>query len=200
MLSFRPQDEATFLTSEPTWKVRIGKGWHGRRILGKGSFGVTGLWEYKGDDPNPPAIKQVVVKQTQFSPYSIRSDGRTALDEGNIGLSLAPIKALHLVRQYGGNHLGDRFAEMEHVVKIFLEYCPGGDLGQFIPGTLEAMREEPEPLSEMDAWGIFKCLAFGILAMDKRTEDFSEGADWNDDEELMHCDLKADNSMVLILL
>ncbi|KAI9052629.1 hypothetical protein LZ554_003971 [Drepanopeziza brunnea f. sp. 'monogermtubi'] len=193
MLPFRPQHEAAFLASEPTWRHRIGKGWHGTKFLGRGSFGVTGLWEYQGNDPNPPALRHVVVKQSQLEVYMPGGGHRSALDEGNIGLTLSFIKAKHLVRQYGGNRLGDSFAEMGRVIRIFMEYCPGGDLSQFVPMGLAAMRKKPEPLSEMDCWTIFKCLALGVLAMDKRTEEPLDALEWNDDEELMHCDLKCDN-------
>ncbi|KAI6711357.1 hypothetical protein JHW43_006129 [Diplocarpon mali] len=197
MLAFRPQDEAAFLASEPTWKNRIGQGWHGTKLLGKGSFGVTGLWEYLGDDPKAPALKQVVVKQSQFKEYELGSkSGKTTLDEGNLGLMIAGINARHIVRQYGGNRLGDRFAHMEEVVKIFLEYCPGGDLNQFIPGRAGESRSTkiaPEPLSEMDAWAIFNCLALGVHALDRRSENTFDNIVWEDDEELMHCDLKCDN-------
>lgn len=192
MLAFRPQDEPAFLASEPTWRHRIGQGWQGTKFLGKGSFGVTGLWEYKGDGPNPPALKQVVVKQTQPKAYDLEN-ARSTLDEGNIGFLLSGIRAKHLVRQYGGNRLGDRFAEMEQVVRIFLEYCPGGDLHQFVPARSEAIEQKLEPLSELDLWGIFKCLALGVLAMDKRSEDVLEAQRYNHDEELLHCDIKCDN-------
>ncbi|KAK6582490.1 hypothetical protein PZA11_004898 [Diplocarpon coronariae] len=204
MLAFRPQDEAAFLASEPTWKNRIGQGWHGTKLLGKGSFGVTGLWEYLGDDPKAPALKQVVVKQSQFKEYELGSkSGKTTLDEGNLGLMIAGINARHIVRQYGGNRLGDRFAHMEEVVKIFLEYCPGGDLNQFIPGRAGESRSTkiaPEPLSEMDAWAIFNCLALGVHALDRRSENTFDNIVWEDDEELMHCDLKCDNGESASLL
>lgn len=158
---------------------------------------MTGLWEYKGDASNPPPIKQVVVKQTQFGAYDLggrqHGDNRSTLDEGNLGIVPGSIRAKHLVRQYGGNRLGDRFAEMDKVVRIFLEYCPGGDLQQFLPNEATQVKEDKEPMSEMDLWGKFRCMALGILAMDKRTEDVLDANGWNDDEELMHCDLKPDN-------
>jgi len=195
MLAFRPQDEAVWLASEPTWTSRIGNGWR-IKVLGKGSFGVTGLWEYKGGDSNAPAIKQVVVKQTQFAAYDLGQKSftsRSTLDEGNIGAQLAQIRSRHLIRQYGGNRLGDTFGGMDKVVRLFLEYCPGGDLNQFIPSSLEATGNIPPPLEELDVWQIFHCLAVGLMAMDKKTED-SYDTEWNgDDVEIMHCDLKADN-------
>jgi hypothetical protein len=35
----------------PYWKIGSEFGWKGSVILGKGGFGVAGLLEYKGTDP-----------------------------------------------------------------------------------------------------------------------------------------------------
>jgi hypothetical protein len=32
------------LASESGWKRKLGKGWIGKKVLGKGNFGVAGLW------------------------------------------------------------------------------------------------------------------------------------------------------------
>lgn len=57
------------------------------------------------------------------------------------------------------------------MVRIYLGHCLGGNITSLLPQSAEEMRTKPNPLSEVDAWGIFKCLALGILAMDKRIEE-----------------------------
>jgi len=36
--------EQEWLRSEPNWKQRLGQGWEGVKILGKGRFGIAGHW------------------------------------------------------------------------------------------------------------------------------------------------------------
>lgn len=108
---------------------------------------------------------------------------------------LAKIGSPHLVRQYGGNRVGDSFGEMEEVVKLFLEFCPGGDLDQFLPTSEEDLKNPLPPIDEYDLWAMFHCMALGVTVLDRGTEDITAPA-WNGDAnhtEFMHCDLKMDN-------
>lgn len=195
-LPFLKADRQRFLDSEPQWRDRIGEGFIGKKFLGIGSFGVTGLWEYTSPqyyDPKAPPIKQVVVKMSQLYPAAFEGTGRSVLEEGNIGRIIAGYGSNHLIRQYGGNRVGDRFSEMGDVVKIFLEFCPGGSLDQLLP---QPGQKTQEPLHEADMWQIFNCLAMGVYAMDRESEDMPvPGAPvYNGlDAELLQCDMKPDN-------
>lgn len=51
----------------------------------------------------------------------------------------------HVIRSFGGNRLGDRYEEMDDVVKTFLEFCPGGNGDKFLP---ESNAEEEEVAGE----------------------------------------------------
>ncbi|CZR68808.1 uncharacterized protein PAC_18708 [Phialocephala subalpina] len=194
-LPFLKSDKQKFLDSEPQWRDRVREGFKGKKFLGLGSFGVTGLWEYTSPqyyDPKAPSIKQVVVKMSQMYPAAFEGTGRSVLEEGNIGRIVAGYASNHLICQYGGNRLGDKFGEMGDV-KIFLEYCPGGSLDQLVsqPG-----QKTQEPLREVDMWQIFNCLAMGVYAMERESEDMPvPGAPaYNGlDTELLHCDLEPDN-------
>lgn len=200
---FRDSDAEAWFGSEPEWASRVGEGWKGTKILGKGSKGVAGLWEYRpenGDLSNAPAVRQMVVKMTQLDDSEEQGRRRlngpkTAFDEGDFGVKISKIGSRHLVRQYGGNRLGDYFGEMDRVVKIFLEYCPGGDLDQFFPGSEEEGRNPRKPIHEYDLWTMFHCMAVAIAAMERGTEDIN-AVPWDGEEhdtEFMHCDLKMDN-------
>lgn len=190
-LPFLQEDRQRFLDSEPTWENRIGEGWKGTKFLGAGCFGVTGLWEFEGaPGVSKPAIDKVVVKMAQHYPDAMAKD-RSALEEGEIGRVIQNYFSPHLIRQFGGNRVGERFSEMENVVRTFLEYCPGGTLHALLP---EAGNLNPKPLHEIDLWQIFVCLAEGIYAMDRGNTDLKAPRVIGRNKELMHCDIKADNS------
>jgi serine/threonine protein kinase len=196
-----PEENEAWFASEPDWMSRVGDGWKGTRFLGRGSKGVAGLWEYQPkNDPNAPAITQMVVKMSELDDFDEKFRKRiggpkTAKDEGIIGEKLAQIGSPHLVRQYGGNRIGDEFSEMGRVVKLFLEYCPGGDLEQFFPKNAKELKNPKPPINEYTLWSIFRCMALAITALDRGTEDIKVPA-WNGElnhTEFMHCDLKMDN-------
>lgn len=193
-LAFLPSDEDVFLSSEPQWKSRLGPGWIGTKVLGKGGHGVAGLWEYKGPAESAPAITQVVVKMSEAElPLFIEPETfpRSKIDEGVTLKRLAACQSKHIVKIFGGNRLGDRFGCMGEVVRIFLENCPGGDVSRF----LAPYEQEPlAPLQEVDVWAIFHCMALGLAVMERGTED-PEVLERTDEDkyELVHFDLKPEN-------
>jgi serine/threonine protein kinase len=196
---FRDSDKLLFLASEPQWSQRLGEGWKGIRFLGRGAFGVVGLWEYQGDPtaPSAPKITKVVVKMSCDEPMdqaNLVFGTKSPFEEGWMLEQLAKAGSPHIIRQYGGNKIGDRFGDMDKVVRIFLEYCRGGDLDQFV-GPVGGKAEEP--LSEVDLWTIFRCLAKGVAVLDRGTENPNEQA-WDapypEFPEICHYDIKPDNS------
>jgi hypothetical protein len=70
-LAFRDSQKQMFLDSESNWIQHLGDGWKGVRFLGKGNFGIVGLWEYQGQSTKAPAVTKVVVKA-----ICRRADGR----------------------------------------------------------------------------------------------------------------------------
>ena len=52
-----------WLKSEKYWKYRIGKGWTGKKIMGKGGQGIVGHWSYEGVDRDQKTVKNIAVKQ-----------------------------------------------------------------------------------------------------------------------------------------
>lgn len=193
-------DIEAWLASDSEWATPLGNYWKGKKFLGRGGYGVAGLWEYDGPDP-PPLIQQVVVKQAvrNIDPLDIDigqiGPGRSPLSEGIIGRKLDTAKSNHIVRQFGGNKLGSKFRELNYVVTLFLEFCPGGDMDQFLPRNQDEIDNPPPLLDEEDMWSIFNCMALGIAVMGRGTEDCQQAA-WpgnNPNIEIMHGDLKPDN-------
>jgi serine/threonine protein kinase len=193
--------------SDKNWTRKLGKGWVGKRFLGKGQFGIVGLWEYQGPPQMAPEITQVVVKQVCLDMAHIEPPWgeMTGLSEGTILQKLSKVNTRHIIKMYGGNKLGDRFGEMSVVVKMFLEFCPGGDLEQLLVGWDEdyAPMRRKHVYDESDIWTIFYCLALGIAAMDRGTENSMEPAWFGEGErplppdqqtEICHFDIKPDNS------
>ncbi|KAF4635702.1 hypothetical protein G7Y89_g2395 [Cudoniella acicularis] len=138
------------------------------------------LWEYQGPEgPMAPRLRKVVVKQSEaeedpFAPAPPEGFAKkTPFDEGIHLQNLAAIGSPHILRLYGGNRVGDRFQEMGPVVRLFLEFCEGGDLNKFVadPG-----RERKEPQLEVDIWALFHCMAIGLMVMDRGTEDVAAPA------------------------
>jgi hypothetical protein len=208
---FKDSDAQAWFESEPQWQSRVDVGWKSTKLLGRGSTGVAGLWEYLPADAissstaaTVPKFKHVVVKMSPIDKFANLGRKRingplTAMDESNMGLKLSAIVARHVVHQYRGNRVGDSFGELDEVVQLFLEYCPGGDLDPFFPRTLEEVENPLPPLHEYHFWTLFHCMAVGIMAMDRRTEVVIEAARKGPQAtEFMHCDLKMDNSELLL--
>ena len=197
---FRDSEREQWLASEPTWKHRLGEGWKGVKFLGRGNFGIVGLWRFieTSTTTNPPAIKAVVVKQTcqDLGLSQPVWGGMTAFDEGNILKLLSATKTNHIIKQYGGIKAGEEYGTMDLVIRLFLEYCPGGGLDRLIGGI-----NEPRlgVIEEADIWEIFLCLVLGLIAMDRGTED-PEATPWlgfkhleQSATQICHFDIKPDN-------
>lgn len=119
-----------WLSTSSTW---IGLGnpshWTGIRILGKGGFGVAGLWQYVGPAHLAPVsgIRELCVKQTVVG----RTEKRDVYEEGRILKMLSEVDGCtHVVKMYGG--VEEDVFEGLGVVRLFLEYCVGGDLGRVL--------------------------------------------------------------------
>jgi hypothetical protein len=116
------------LGSSDNWQYfNLGPGRKGKKILGRGSYGIAGLWDYGGPAEAAPAIEQVVVKQIPLSAYD--KDGDPYI-EGNILQLLAGAKSRHIIEQYGPPR--EEPFNGEKVIRLFLEYCPGGTLEKFM--------------------------------------------------------------------
>ncbi|RDW64065.1 hypothetical protein BP5796_10567 [Coleophoma crateriformis] len=178
------QAREAWLNSEATWAHRLGSSWRGVRVLGSGSFGVAGLWQYSASGRHASStrmIKEVVVKQVDVD-YERRSTV-----EGLVLEYLSHLHCKHLVRQFGPLRR-DRYDDRE-VVRIYLEYCPGGDLQKMI-----RRRTGDRSIEEEHIWSVFYCLALGLSAMDRGSEEF--GTSRGTDTELVHFDIKIDNILI----
>ncbi|KAE9367894.1 kinase-like protein [Stipitochalara longipes BDJ] len=183
-----------WLASEVNWKFRIGKGWKGKKVLGEGGQGIVGHWTYEGEDRDQKTVKDLAVKQAlRFGPAYSWGDGLES--EARWLSMLARAKTPHIVKMY--KHLfeeeGQRTFSQDWglVQRIYLEFCPGGDLS----GWLSKYIYNPRNISEEDLWSIFQCLARGVFAIHHGSEDPSSER-YMPNNELVHFDLKPQNILI----
>jgi hypothetical protein len=114
-----------WLEGSSEWTDIVGEGWVPVKVLGRGGFGIAGLWEYKGD--RPKEIMKVVVKQS--------SSIKDAVNEARILRVVNQSRAQHALAIYRDIKFDSCFIPgiAEGVVaRIFLEFCEGGDMNDFI--------------------------------------------------------------------
>lgn len=173
-------DQAKWVKSDSTWKDRLGQGWKGTRFIGQGSYGKVGLWEFEDAKQPEPLIKQIAIKQQEENPFAPEIELEA---EGRIMALLTTIRSKHLVRLYGQPK-----ADTENgnkVVRLFMEYCPGGDLTRLMENMWRNTIAPETPLGEADIWAMFYCLALGVAAIDRGTENPNAEA-WDRPNAVVH--------------
>lgn len=173
-----------WLDSSKDWTYPLGNAWKGSKVLGKGSFGVVGLWQLEGGgDGASPTINKIVVKQ------NIDASGfQKTLKEGDIlyMLSNRPRPSKHILRAYDPPRI-DVYQNV-NVARIILEFCPAGTLSKLIEADRNRGQEvsaPKEPVAEVDMWAIFNCLALGVAMIDRGTED-PNAASWRSKTTIVH--------------
>lgn len=178
-----------WLASEPNWRFRLGDEWHPQRFFSTG-MSALGLWTRGDAEMLPPSqLTHIIVKQTESPPEA------SGPDEAKCYALLNKVNSEHIIKTYRRVHrdlpqrtkiAGD---EGRMVERIYLEYCPGGDLRGFVEGLKLLTRA----LEEEDIWYIFHCLALSCSVLDRGTEDL-EKASW--DYEIVNTDLNVSNGML----
>jgi serine/threonine protein kinase len=103
---------------------------------------------------------------------------------------LASIKSRHILRMY-------RSAEEEvnqgrEVRRLFLEYCPGGNLSKLLERDARATITPINPFAEVDIWEVFNCLTLGVAVIHRGTKDPNATA-WVRITEIAHYDINPKN-------
>jgi hypothetical protein len=118
--------------------------WKGVKVLGNGSYGLCGLFEYQGSDQDMP--KHIVVKQSGRPDTSLQNESRLLKRFGDTG-TVHIVKMYKSYHQEGGtgtsadfdpspftyvHYLGNTYDESKEVSRIYLEYCDRTDMSQLI--------------------------------------------------------------------
>ncbi|CZS88342.1 uncharacterized protein RAG0_00076 [Rhynchosporium agropyri] len=187
-----------WIESEPLWKTRLGDSWRGAKVLGAGSFGVAGLWTRVDTNTfeDGKRIKHVVVKQSKASPAAVRA----MRGEAEIMQLFTSVETNHIVKIYRKFIVEPVQGQVDptvggtgnFVARIFIEYCEGGDMSQFLK-TLKRKFSAENPIPEELVWHIFRCLVLGLVAMEHGNE-LLEGERWK--EKVLHNDIKPANILI----
>jgi hypothetical protein len=162
--------------------------WLARKILGAGSYGLVRLWEYIGGKAKMPT--HMVVKQTvPKKRYELASESKF------LGLTTST-GTDHIVKLYKGYHevegtgvtdkrgwdglpfnSDDQWDEEFTIARMYIEYCGGGDLSEWMKRIRKEDRRFVIP--EEVLWRILFCLANALLVLDKGSEDTESNKDTN---------------------
>lgn len=126
------QQEQLWLLSSNFWQNPVGNGWVPKKVLGTGGFGIVGHWKY-GGNVTGVRISDLVVKQAAVNERNRHGLSR----EAAILQRLAETNSPHVVKMYQklfeeqGRGTFPKYDPVGTVHRIYLEYCPGGDLSQW---------------------------------------------------------------------
>ncbi|CAG8983428.1 hypothetical protein HYALB_00000597 [Hymenoscyphus albidus] len=192
--------QALWLSRSKDWNG-ISENWKPIRVLGSGSYGIIGLFEYIGKGQDVP--KHMVVKQ---APPGIESEALRSESMKLIQLSAAG--AEHVVKIYKSFHRaagtgadkdwdpspwvtqedGSQLLDSKKMVgRIYLEYAEGGDLAH---ANIE--RDALGFPEEVEVWKLINHLAKGAkeLERENKTNHVS------DRRPIIHFDLRPHNVLV----
>lgn len=152
----------------------LGHEWVGRRPLGAGGFGMAGLWEKHDDDGT--VIEQMVIKQI---------GARKGIWEPEMPVE---VKIMRKMQETGCASVVQFIAYkrylQDRVHRIYMEYCPHGDLKRLYKRYRKFRLYMPEPF----LWDVFHQLVETAVAMRYGPAD----GRW-DDYEIVHLDIKPAN-------
>lgn len=150
--------------------------WQARRVLGMGTFGLVGQWDYIGNDPTKP--RNIAIKQT--APDEIES---MAAESKFLHL-IASTGTKHVVKLYKAAHRdagtgtmkeadplpfdrnGDFNADLQ-VNRMYLEFAPSGDMYGWMSKLRSPVRKPPEE----HMWRILQCIAKALHVLEYGTEE-----------------------------
>jgi hypothetical protein len=166
-----------WLESSKHWPYLCAPNWKPKRVLGAGTTGVCGLWDYVGDPAAHNGPRQVVVKQVSQGEYELEV-------EATVMRMIQDSSATEqVVKIYKGYHLDPGSGASKHfdpwpydlyrnplpamdVARIYIDYCPGGDLDHKLRNLPAGQLWQEEEL-----WRLLECMARELLVLEIGNED-----------------------------
>ncbi|KAH7389112.1 hypothetical protein BKA64DRAFT_747724 [Cadophora sp. MPI-SDFR-AT-0126] len=159
-------EEATYL--EPKYWPRRHAGrradWSAVKILGSGVSGAVVLWEWVGPPTSAPRLTKVAVKNALKHKNQLTNEGR-------IMRELETARSEHILKLLVPRHvltpnMCTRRGLSHHwhgrTWQLVLEYCPGGNLDEF----LDMRKARNIRFEERTLWSTFECLVDGCSVLE----------------------------------
>ncbi|KAI9743088.1 MAG: hypothetical protein M1818_003383 [Claussenomyces sp. TS43310] len=186
-----------WLRSDRRWQNKLGRGWKGRRVLGRGGNGIVGLWEWEGAPGDGEGwesrVKRVAVKQMRARGRSgLMKEGRFMKWANSTGSKHFPQLYKRVYRDVGsGSYQMAIDSNRREVHRMIMEFCEGGDLHQVIRKFMKKSGIERRWIfmREDKVWAIFVCLAKALLVLDGGKETPGRAEGWTHDP-IVHFDIK----------
>ncbi|KAF8851617.1 kinase-like protein [Acephala macrosclerotiorum] len=194
--------QQAFLDTIPANLPATNQYWRGTKYIEGGNNVRLGVWEYQppaGVEDRKKKFKKVVVKELlkPKEELTLESDNLTRL---KYAMSPHILKTLCPPERYG---LSAPEAKWEYTVKrLFLEYCPHGDLFDF----MEIRRLSQRRYDLFTLWKMFECLVDGVCAMHYGDDPIIPDPSGDADEflieaedawlNIVHFDIKPENILV----
>lgn len=194
-----------WLERSSVWPDMAANGYIGRKVLGAGAHAIVGVWENTQPLANLP--KHVVVKQVSDQQHQTWEALRV---ESKLLRDILRTNTEHIIKLYksayraGGTGTsaardplpfvpGQPWDPTLEVGRMYLEYCPEGDLNSQFENVISAGEDIPEEF----IWRFLHCLASALIVLEKGMQDPTPNgppiAGW---APITHFDIKPDNSTV----
>jgi serine/threonine protein kinase len=178
-MSQRQQEE--WLIRSEQWPDMAANNYIGRKVLGAGGHGIVGVWENKNKNLPPNMPKYIVVKQVSDLNAMIYEPLRV---ESKLLRDILGTGTEHIIKLYKSTHraggtgtsstkdplpfaVGGAWDPNREVGRIYLEFCPNGDLET----QLNTIRDNHESMPEEFIWRVLHCLASALLILKQGHED-----------------------------
>ncbi|KAF8866215.1 kinase-like protein [Acephala macrosclerotiorum] len=175
--------------------------WQARKVLGIGTTGLVGQWDYIGSDPNMP--RAMVVKQ------SAPDDDIQMHNESKLLHMLTATGTNHIIKLFKSHHYSGgtgttttqdplplkkgKYNSDREVSRMYLELGEGGDMFDWIR-TLQRTDPIGKPPEE-HMWRVFGCLVKGLLVLETGSEDPNiPDPYWT--RKIAHLDIKTANILI----
>ncbi|KAL9086887.1 MAG: hypothetical protein Q9165_006893 [Trypethelium subeluteriae] len=194
-----------FIKSQLGAAINGTENWVGKQVLGRGGFGTVGAWA-RTDEHN--VIQEIIAVKDVPLKESSAWTGNSPENEWNQPFiwydkaTRTPLETkLHeVVHHQHCRNITDLLGWRRYIergaFRLYLEFCPHGDLAE----VLYSYYESPFFIPESFLWHLFLSLARACVTMDHVGARWQEPQNprWTDDTDIVHLDLKPSNTIVFL--
>jgi serine/threonine protein kinase len=198
--------QRAWLERSAEWSDMVANPYVAKKVLGAGSHGLVGVWEYKGDPPQQ-IPKLIAVKQVSDIAAGNSNHTEPLRVESVVMGWINATNTEHVVKLYkmyfetggsGAHGIKDGLPVLTpagaihsswKVARIYMEYCRGGA----ISSQLSAVVKQNDIIPEEYIWRFLHCMASALVVLRHGNENSTHaGPTWA--TPIAHFDIKPDNS------